>query len=118
MRIIHVRCAIPTHSGREKEFRKFTVEMDGDVSVLDVLDHIALYLDTEITCYSFCRQGLCGGCLVTLNGKRVLACKTLALDEMTIDPIPTRLEENRLVSSRQTDDPSEEKVNGQQTNGH
>ena len=105
MRTIHVHCAIPTRLSREKEFREFTVEMEGDGSVLDVLEHIALQLDTEVTFYSFCRQGLCGGCLVTLNGKRVLACKTLAPDEMTIDPIPTRPEENRTASSRQVDDP-------------
>ena len=106
MRTIHVHCAIPTRLSREKEFREFSVEMEGDVPVLDVLEHIALHLDTEVTFYSFCRQGLCGGCLVTVNGKRVLACKTLALDEMTIDPIPTCLEENRTASSRQADDSS------------
>lgn len=106
MRTIHVHCAIPTRLSREKEFREFSVEMEGDVSVLDVLEHIALHLDTEVTFYSFCRQGLCGGCLVTVNGKRVLACKTLALDEMTIDPIPTCLEENRTASLRQADDSS------------
>ena len=87
-REIKVRCALlPSMPGEAGEDRDYELEMEGDVTVLNVLEHIYRFLDGELSFYSYCRQGLCGGCLVEVNGKRVMACKTPALDRMEIKPI-------------------------------
>ena len=87
-RTIKVRCGVVTgDSSEEVEYRNYTVEAEDEVSVLNLLDHIYQTIDRDLSYYSFCRQGLCGGCLVEMNGKRVLACKTLAPEELEIKPI-------------------------------
>ena len=87
-RTIKVRCGVVTGDNCEEvEYRNYTVEAEDEVSVLNLLDHIHQTMDRDLSYYSFCRQGLCGGCSVEMNGKRVLACKTLASEELEIKPI-------------------------------
>lgn len=88
-RIIKVHCAVLS-STDHMEYKDYEIEMEGEVTVLNVLEHIYHNLDGNLSFYSFCRQGLCGGCSVDVNGKLVLACKTPALEEMEIRPLGNR----------------------------
>jgi len=89
-RMITVRCTVLSPDGTDRLDREYKVEQDGEMTVLNVLEYIYHFLDSNIAFYSFCRQGLCGGCLVEVNGNRVLACKTPACDNMHIRPILDR----------------------------
>jgi succinate dehydrogenase/fumarate reductase-like Fe-S protein len=55
--------------------------------VLDVLNRLYQERDPEIAFHSYCRQGLCAGCLVEVDGRRCLACRTPAHDDMEIRPV-------------------------------
>ncbi len=55
-------------------------------SVLDALNYIYTYHDGTLIHPFYCRSGFCTGCLIDMNGKKVLACKTPMLKEMTIRP--------------------------------
>lgn len=56
-------------------------------TVLNILDYIYRVRDTSLAFRgSLCTKGFCGGCAVTVNGKVVMACHTLAEKEMIIEP--------------------------------
>ncbi len=87
-RKLKVRCAIPSQEAAGgMEYKLFDVEVEGEVTVLDVLKMLYCEKDERIAFHSFCGQGLCAGCMVELNGRRVLSCVTLASDRMEIKPI-------------------------------
>lgn len=54
--------------------------------VLDVLNYIYQNIDSSLAFRYSCRAGLCGACLLRVNGKNVMSCKELASEEMTIEP--------------------------------
>jgi succinate dehydrogenase/fumarate reductase-like Fe-S protein len=84
---LRVKYALPSvDAAAGIKYRDFEVEVEGEVTVLDVLKMLYRQDDT-ISFYSYCRQGLCGGCVVELNGRRVLSCATPAQDVMEIRPI-------------------------------
>jgi succinate dehydrogenase/fumarate reductase-like Fe-S protein len=74
---------------QEPRFDTFDVVAEEGMSVLRAiqlahrtgLDDLA-YRDCN------CRRGVCGLCAMMVNGRRVLTCLTLALAEMTIEPLP------------------------------
>ena len=87
-RVLKVRCAVP--SGRDDEnweFRQYEVEVEGESTIMDVLKKLYQQQDHDIVFYSYCRQGLCAGCRVEVNGSRVLACQTLAENDIEIRPV-------------------------------
>lgn len=58
-------------------------------TIMDVLDFIALNLDSSLSYYrhSICNQGICGRCLVKINGKVGLACASrVTSDELVLEP--------------------------------
>jgi len=67
--------------------KKYEVPLNGEMSVLNVLDYIHENLDSSLFYYSCCRRGLCGECAVKVNGKRVLACETMVAGDIEIDPL-------------------------------
>src|SRR5262245_29663838 len=52
-----------------------TLELDARQSLLDVLREVLDLTGTK----KGCNQGACGACTILLDGKRILACLTLAL---------------------------------------
>ena len=87
-RVLTVRCAVP--SARDSgnwEFRRYEVEVEGDSTIMDVLKKLYQQQDRDIVFYSYCRQGLCAGCQVEVNGRRVLACQTMAENDIEIRPV-------------------------------
>lgn len=73
---------------KEPHFDNFEVPYIQRMSVLGVLMYIYENLDRSLAFYCSCRIGRCYGCNVRMNGKTVLACRALALKEMTIEPPP------------------------------
>jgi len=70
----------------ESAYREYVIPVDGEMNVLNVLEYVHGQLDPTVSYKSSCRRGVCGACMVTINGKRRLACETVAEDGMTIDP--------------------------------
>lgn len=75
----------------KEELSEYEVETAADETVMDVLDHIYENLDPSLSYYkhSTCNQGICGRCLVKLNGKPVLSCVEKVdntLETITIEP--------------------------------
>ena len=71
---------------QEPHFDLFEVPYTERMSVLGVLTYIYENLDRSLAFYQSCRMGRCVGCLVRMNGKTVLACRTHAVKEMTLEP--------------------------------
>jgi len=68
----------------------FEVPLNSRMSVMDVLDYIYENLDSSMAYYSHsaCHQGLCGRCVMLINGKASLACKTIVTENITVEPPP------------------------------
>lgn len=65
-----------------------------ELTVMDVLDYISEHLDPTLGYYrhSACNHGICGRCLLTVNGKATLAC-TARVDPsagLKLEPAPGR----------------------------
>jgi len=68
---------------RLQTFRKVPYQ---GMRVTDVLNYIYQNLDTSLAFRYSCRAGLCGVCLLKVNGKACLSCHRIAEKEMTIEP--------------------------------
>ena len=55
--------------------------------VSDVLTYIYQNIDSSLAFRYSCRMGLCDACLMKVNGKVEVACKTPAEKEMLIEPV-------------------------------
>jgi succinate dehydrogenase/fumarate reductase-like Fe-S protein len=60
-------------------------------SISTLLQHISRHIDGGVAYYLSCRRGLCAACVVRVNGKNEMACVTLGLDGMVIEPTQQRL---------------------------
>jgi len=54
--------------------------------VSDVLNYIYQNLDSSLAFRYSCRAGLCGVCILKVNGKACLSCHRIAEKEMIIEP--------------------------------
>lgn len=75
----------------EPHYQTYSLPFDGEeiISLMDVLDYIYENLDQSLAYFSHaaCRQGVCGRCLVKMNGRLVLACQTTARGpEILLEP--------------------------------
>ena len=55
-------------------------------SVLEVVNYIFVHRDSSLAFRRYCTKGLCGACLMNVNGKPVLTCQYQASKEMLIRP--------------------------------
>lgn len=69
------------------ETMEFEIPIQEEMSVLNVLEYIHYEMDVPVPFFSFCRRGLCGGCVVKIKGRKRLACRTVPKDEMEIEPV-------------------------------
>ncbi len=80
----------------ESRTDSFTVDdaLAGDMTVMSLLGYLAERCDPTIAYYhhSVCDHGICGRCLLQVNGKTALACITSikGLEEVHLSPVPTR----------------------------
>lgn len=95
-----IKVTVDRGTGRESRPVTYEVPIEKGQSVLGVLDYIYERFDPGLTFYSSCRIGLCTGCLVRVNGKPVLACTTIAQDDMLIEPHDIKRRARDLVVQR------------------
>ena len=74
-------------------YRHYTLLVDKDEVVLDVMNRIKWEIDGSFSYRRSCRHGICGSCAVKINGKPVLACKDNVFElvkifgnELTLEP--------------------------------
>ena len=85
---------MPTNLEFQVNGEEYTIEVNGDESLLEVLREKLNLTGTK----SGCAEGQCGHCTVILNGKSINSCLTLALEAqggqcLTIEGLG---DENRL----------------------
>jgi len=68
-------------------FQEYEVVHESSMSVLSALQYIYERLDGTLSLNGyFCYRKLCGLCMLRINGKNRLSCRTLVEDNMTIEP--------------------------------
>ncbi len=81
----------PEGSG-EAYYQQYTVDMPENATVLDTLIEVREYHDGTLSLRCSCRSAICGSCMMRINGKARLACKTQigsiakAGDEIEVEP--------------------------------
>lgn len=70
---------------------KIEDRVTGGMTVMDLLDYISQNIDPSLGYYrhSVCNHGVCGRCLLRVNGKPVLACTARVRDyggELLLQP--------------------------------
>lgn len=71
-------------------YETYTLQADPTDRVLDVLERIKGQMDGTLTFRRSCAHGVCGSDALRINGRNMLACKTLVRDvgeKITVDPI-------------------------------
>ncbi len=71
-------------------WKEYTIEMEGTDRVLDGLLYIKEHIDGTLTLRSSCAHGICGSDAMRINGKNMLACKSLfnkVGTNVTVEPI-------------------------------
>lgn len=71
-------------------------------TAMDVLDYISLHLDPSLAYYkhSACNHGICGRCLIQVNGKPALACLAVVdpAGKLVLEPARNRAKVRDLVT--------------------
>jgi succinate dehydrogenase / fumarate reductase iron-sulfur subunit len=75
-------------SGQEPRFDVHEVEVDGPISVMILMRKVHESDSTFACRTSMCLKGVCGSCLVRVNGRDLLGCSTLVYpgDTVTLEP--------------------------------
>ncbi|MFX0198711.1 MAG: 2Fe-2S iron-sulfur cluster-binding protein [Candidatus Hodarchaeota archaeon] len=73
---------------KESRFEIFKVPLTENLTVLAALYYIYENIDSSLAYYSSCRDGVCLGCRMLINGKSALACVTLAKGKIKVEPLP------------------------------
>ena len=71
-------------------FDVYEVPIVRGMSVTNVLIYIYENLDSSLAYYGNCHRGVCGRCIITINGKRSQACTKLVTGDLTLKPLPNR----------------------------
>ena len=72
----------------EPRFKEYEIEKDEKMSVLSALQYIYRDLDASLSIHGYyCYRKLCTVCMLRINGKNKLGCRTLVEDNMTIEPV-------------------------------
>ncbi|MBS1252358.1 MAG: Anaerobic glycerol-3-phosphate dehydrogenase subunit C [Anaerolineales bacterium] len=81
--------------------RSYQIEHHPSMTVLEVLAEIQGYQDDGLAFRSACQAGKCGSCAVSLNGKPVLACRTMVDgQDLYLGPLPNFLVVKDLIVDR------------------
>jgi len=71
-------------------YETYTVEADANDRVLDVLEYVKGKNDGSLSFRRSCAHGVCGSDAMRINGRNMLACKTLVRDvgdKITVEPL-------------------------------
>jgi succinate dehydrogenase / fumarate reductase iron-sulfur subunit/fumarate reductase iron-sulfur subunit len=95
-----VKVRIKLNRENFKDYAYFSLELNRNSTLLDMLVKIKEEIDQSLAFRSMCRAGICGTCAVKANGRPVLACSTKVLvfgEEITVEPIDNVLVIKDLV---------------------
>ena len=73
-------------NGKAPHFETYENVPWENMRVTDVLHYIYKNMDPSLAFRYSCRAGLCGVCVLRVNGENCMACHTIAEQEMTIEP--------------------------------
>ena len=76
-----ISCEVARKASADSEtvFVRYEVPQRESMTIMDLLRYIADELDGSFAFYEHaCKRGFCGSCLVKVDGKNVLSCRTLA----------------------------------------
>lgn len=85
-----VKVRIKLNRENFKDYASYSLELNRNSTLLDMLVKIKEELDQNLAFRSMCRAGICGTCAIKVNGRPVLACSTKAFvfgEEITVEPI-------------------------------
>jgi succinate dehydrogenase / fumarate reductase iron-sulfur subunit len=71
-------------------YETYTIEAGETDRILDLLEHIKGYQDGTLSFRRSCAHGVCGSDAMRINGRNMLACKTLVRDigdKLTVEPL-------------------------------
>ena len=105
MRKIKVKCfRFDPSCEKEPRYQYYYVPIEGEMSVLNVLDYIYEQLDPSLAYrrYVACKRGVCTECAVRVNGKNELACRKSVDGDLTIEPVSKERVSRDLVTRRTT----------------
>jgi len=73
-------------------WKTYDVDVEEDVTILDVLNEIHWHHDGSLAYRRSCRSAICGSCAMKVNGQNVLACETpmhkFKGNKLKIEPLP------------------------------
>lgn len=73
---------------KKSRFQEYEIEKDEKMSVLSALQYVYRNLDATLSIQGYyCYRKLCTVCMLKINGKNKLGCRTLVEDNMTIEPV-------------------------------
>jgi len=75
--------------GEKPRWHRYLIDVTEGSTVLEVL-HMIRQLDPGLAyTVHHCKMGVCGGCMMVINGRKRLACRTLVnQSELRIEPVP------------------------------
>ena len=87
---------------RGPRYQVYEVPLVKGFSVMNVLDYIYEELDGTLaySSHEACLRGVCGRCMMIINGKAGLACRTLVRRDLTLEPPPNVRVVKDLVYSK------------------
>ena len=73
-------------------WKNYDLDVEGDSTVLDVLNEIHWNIDGTLSFRRSCRSAICGSCAMKVNGRNILACETpvhgFKGKKLRIEPLP------------------------------
>lgn len=73
---------------KEPWYQEYELEKDEKMSVLSALQHIYRNIDGTLAINGYyCYRKLCTVCMLKINGKNRLSCRTLVEDNMVLEPV-------------------------------
>ena len=71
-------------------YETYTFDAEETDRILDLLEHVKGYIDGTLSFRRSCAHGVCGSDAMRINGRNMLACKTLVRDvgaNITVEPL-------------------------------
>lgn len=70
----------------KEEPQEYNIALAG-VTLLTILNHVKMKMDSTLTYSQGCRSGVCGSCAVRVNGREVLMCEYKPKDGDLVEPM-------------------------------
>jgi succinate dehydrogenase/fumarate reductase-like Fe-S protein len=83
---IRIRKCSPLE-GKQEEYVTYEIPLQAGWSVTNVLKYINETLDGGLAHYISCRRGVCGECVVRMDGRPKLACMEIVTGDVTLEPV-------------------------------